>query len=411
MGTLALYPQLPPHTFAPFYVMDRRLLILFVTIFIDLMGFGIFIPVIPIYARELHATDALVGDLGAVFSLAMFIFTPVWGSLSDRYGRKPVILAAVALSALSYVLFAHATTLFLLVFSRVLTGIGSGNITAAQAYITDITPPEGRAKAMGLIGAAFGLGFIFGPPMGSFIFARFGVEWVGYAAALFCLLNLVAVWAYLPESLQVKDAARKVSVKPITGTIRALRDGRFRDLYLISFIFISAFSMMQMTVALLWIDDYGLNKEQIGWMFAAVGLASAIVQGGLIGWLQRTFGERNLMVYGCLSMAIGIGMIPFIPVPYFLPLSIVSILLLSVGNGCLNPTILSLLSRSATQREQGEVLGTNQSFGSLARIAGPALGGRLYGAAHALPYVTAGAIMLGTLYYIRAFQRRKSTGA
>ncbi|MBS1940958.1 MAG: MFS transporter, partial [Bacteroidetes bacterium] len=260
--------------------MDRRLLILFLTIFIDLMGFGVFIPVIPIYARDLHASDALVGDLGAVFSLAMFICTPVWGSLSDRYGRKPVIMAAIGLSALSYVLFAHATTLFLLVLSRVLTGIGSGNITAAQAYITDITPPQGRAKAMGIIGAAFGLGFIFGPPMGSFIFAQFGVEWVGYLAAALCLLNLVAVQAFLPESLTEKDGARKVRVKPFTGAYRALKDLRFRDLYVVSFIFITAFSMMQMTIALLWIDNYGLNEKQIGLMFAAVGVASAIVQGG-----------------------------------------------------------------------------------------------------------------------------------
>ncbi|MBS1547024.1 MAG: MFS transporter [Bacteroidetes bacterium] len=387
--------------------MDRRLLILFLTIFIDLMGFGVFIPVIPIYARDLHASDALVGDLGAVFSLAMFICTPVWGSLSDRYGRKPVIMAAIGLSALSYVLFAHATTLFLLVLSRVLTGIGSGNITAAQAYITDITPPQGRAKAMGIIGAAFGLGFIFGPPMGSFIFAQFGVEWVGYLAAALCLLNLVAVQAFLPESLTEKDGARKVRVKPFTGAYRALKDLRFRDLYVVSFIFITAFSMMQMTIALLWIDNYGLNEKQIGLMFAAVGVASAIVQGGMIGWLQRTFGERKLMVYGSLCMAVGLGMIPFIPLSLFVPLSIVSILLLSLGNGCLNPTILSLLSRNAAQREQGEVLGTNQSFGSLARIAGPAMGGRLYSLGHALPYVSAAAIMLGALYWIRHFQRRQ----
>lgn len=391
--------------------MDRRLLTLFLTIFIDLMGFGIFIPVIPVYARELHASDALVGDLGALFSLMMFIATPVWGSMSDRYGRRPVIMIAIAISAVSYLLFAHAGTLLLLVASRMLTGLGSGNITAAQAYITDITPPEGRAKAMGIIGAAFGLGFIFGPPLGSFIFSHFGVEWVGYMAAGICLLNLWAVWAWLPESITRRDAGRRLRVKPVAGAWRALKDARFRDLYLISFIFITAFSMMQMTVALLWIDDYHLTEKQIGLMFSAVGLASAIVQGGLIGWLQRTFGERRLMVYGSLCMAVGLGMIPFIPMALFVPLSIVSIALLSLGNGCLNPTILSLLSRNAGQHEQGEVLGTNQSFGSLARIAGPAMGGRLYAMGHALPYVTAGAIMLGVLYYVRAFQRAQAARA
>lgn len=385
--------------------MDRRLLILFITIFIDLVGFGIFVPVVPIYARELNASEALVGDTGALFSLMMFIFTPFWGTLSDRFGRRPVILIAVGLSAISYVLFAHATTITLLIISRMLTGVGSGNITAAQAYITDITPPEGRAKALGLIGAAFGLGFIFGPPLGSFIFDRLGVEWVGYVAALMCVANLVAVWLFLPESLQEKVTHRKIRIKPVTSAIKALREPRFRDLFIISFIYITAFSMMQMTIAMLWYDDYGLDKRQIGYMFAIVGLGSAIVQGTMVGWLQRTFGERNLMIYGALMVAVGLGMIAFIPKELFLPLSILSIALLSLGNGSLSPTLLSQLSRNAEQQEQGEVLGMNQSFGSLARIAGPALGGRLYEMGHGLPYIASGLVMLGGLYYVHGYLR------
>ncbi len=381
--------------------MDRRLVILFVTIFIDLIGFGIFVPVVPIYARELDASEALVGDTGALFSLMMFIFTPFWGALSDRYGRRPVILIAVALSAISYVLFAHATNIVLLVISRMLTGVGSGNITAAQAYITDITPPEQRARSLGLIGAAFGLGFIFGPPLGSLIFGRLGVQWVGYVAALLCLLNLAAVWLFLPESLQEKVAHRKLHIKPVSGAIRALAEPRFRDLYIIGFIYVTAFSMMQMTIAMLWYDDYGLDKTRIGYMFAIVGLGSAIVQGTMVGWLQRTFGERNLLVHGALMVAVGLGMIAFIPRDLFMPLSILSIALLSLGNGCLSPTLLAQLSRSAKQEEQGEVLGINQSFGSLARIVGPAMGGRLYEVMHGLPYIIAGFIMLLGLFYVR----------
>ncbi|HRH69665.1 MAG TPA: MFS transporter [Flavobacteriales bacterium] len=384
--------------------MDRRLVILFITIFIDLMGFGIFVPVVPIYARELDASEALVGDTGALFSLMMFIFTPFWGTLSDRFGRRPVIMIALAISAVSYVLFAHATTLVVLIISRMLTGAGSGNITAAQAYITDITPPENRAKALGLIGAAFGLGFIFGPPLGSLVFDRLGVEWVGYVAAIMCVLNLAAVWSFLPESLQNKVADRKIRIKPIGSAIKALREPRFRDLFIISFIYITAFSMMQMTVAMLWYDDYDLDKRQIGYMFALVGMGSAIVQGTMIGWLQRTFGERNLMIYGAVMVALGLGMIGFIPNTLFLPMSIISIALLSLGNGCLSPTLLSQLSRNAEQHEQGEVLGMNQSFGSLARIVGPALGGRLYELGHGLPYLTAGLVMLGALYCVHRYQ-------
>lgn len=383
--------------------MDRRLIILFITIFIDLMGFGIFVPVVPIYARELNASESLVGDTGALFSLMMFIFTPFWGTLSDRFGRRPVILIALAISAVSYVMFAHATTLAVLIISRMLTGVGSGNITAAQAYITDITPPEGRAKALGLIGAAFGLGFIFGPPLGSFVFDKLGVEWVGYVAAILCVLNMVAVWAFLPESLKEKVTHRKIRIKPVSSAINALRQPRFRDLFIISFIYITAFSMMQMTIAMYWYDDYGLDKTQIGNMFAIVGLGSAIVQGTMVGWLQRTFGEKNLMIYGALMVAMGLGMIAFIPVDLFLPLSILSIALLSLGNGSLSPTLLSQLSRNAEQSEQGEVLGMNQSFGSLARIAGPAMGGRLYELDHGLPYMVSGLIMLGGLYYVYGY--------
>jgi predicted MFS family arabinose efflux permease len=254
---------------------------------------------------------------------------------------------------------------------------------------------------LGLIGAAFGLGFIFGPPLGSLIFDRLGVEWVGYTAALLCLLNLVAVWLFLPESLKEKVGHRKLHIKPVRGAIRALAEPRFRDLYIISFIYVTAFSMMQMTIAMFWYDDYGLDKTRIGYMFATVGLGSAIVQGAMVGWLQRTFGERNLMVYGALMVAVGLGMIAFIPRDLFLPLSILSIALLSLGNGCLSPTLLAQLSRSARQEEQGEVLGVNQSFGSLARIAGPAMGGRLYELMHGLPYITAGVIMLVGLYYVR----------
>ncbi|MBL7951079.1 MAG: MFS transporter [Flavobacteriales bacterium] len=385
--------------------MDRRLTILFITIFIDLMGFGIFVPVVPIYARELNASEALVGDTGALFSLMMFIFTPFWGTLSDRFGRRPVILMALAISTVSYIMFAHAGTLLVLILSRMLTGVGSGNITAAQAYITDITPPENRAKSMGLIGAAFGLGFIFGPPLGSFVFDKLGIVWVGYVAAIMCTLNMVAVWLFLPESLKDKVTDRKIRIKPVTSAIKALREPRFRDLFIISFIYITAFSMMQMTIAMFWYDDYALDKTQIGNMFAIVGLGSAIVQGTMIGWLQRRFGERNLMIYGSLMVAFGLGMIAFIPASLFMPLSILSIALLSLGNGCLSPTLLSQLSRNAEQHEQGEVLGMNQSFGSLARIAGPALGGRLYEVWHGLPYVTSGFIMLAALAYVIHYLR------
>ena len=385
--------------------MRSRLAILFLTVFIDLLGFGLVIPILPTYAVQLGASAFEVGLVMAVYALMNFIFSPFWGSLSDRMGRRPVIAFTVFITALAFLLLAHASTLWLLFAARMLAGIGSANIAASQAYITDVTPADGRAKALGLIGAAFGIGFIFGPPVGGFIKEHFGMAAVGYSAMGLSLFNLLLVLVYLPESLKEKDTTNKLEIKPVTQSIRALRNERFRDLFLTSFIYITAFSMMQITVALLWAEHYGLSEAQVGYMFAAIGFASAIVQGTLVGWLARTFGEARLMVYGCVLMGLGLLSIPFVPGAYFVPLAFVPIALLAFANGCLMPSITSLLSRNATDKEQGQVLGMNQSFGSLARIAGPTMGGMLYGWHYTGPYVGGAVLMGGALVFVLGYQR------
>lgn len=385
--------------------MDRKLAILFLTVFMDLLGFGLVIPILPIYSVELGASAFEVGMIMAVYALMNFVFSPFWGSLSDRHGRRPVIAGTVFITAMGFLLLANAHTLLLLVLARMLAGIGSANIATSQAYITDVTEPQNRAKALGMIGAAFGLGFIFGPPVGGYIKAHFGMDAVGYVAMCLSLINLILILLFLPESLDEKDAGNKIQVKPITNSIMALRNERFRDLFVTSFIYITAFSMMQITVALLWEQHYGLNEEHIGYMFAFIGLASAIVQGGLIGWLTRTYGEEKLMVYGCILLGIGLLMIPFVPVAYFVPLGFVPVLFLSLANGCMMPSISSLLSRNAEKKEQGQVLGMNQSFGSLARVIGPTVGGFLYGWHYTSPYVGGAIMMVGALLFVLAFQR------
>jgi predicted MFS family arabinose efflux permease len=218
-------------------------------------------------------------------------------------------------------------------------------------------------------------------------------------------LNLMLVWLFLPESLREKDATNKLEIKPVTQALRALRNMRFRDLFLTSFIYITAFSMMQITVALLWEQHYGLSEAHIGYMFAYVGLASALVQGTLVGWLARTFGEQRLMVYGCVLMGTGLLSIPFVPSDLFVPVAFVPLTLLALANGCLMPSITSLLSRSATEKEQGQVLGMNQSFGSLARIAGPTIGGMLYGWHYTSPYIGGAMLMGGALVFVLGYQR------
>ncbi|MCB0757681.1 MAG: MFS transporter [Flavobacteriales bacterium] len=385
--------------------MDRKLYILYLTVFIDLLGFGLVIPILPIYATELGASSFVVGLIMAVYALMNFAFSPFWGSLSDKHGRRPVIAGTVFITAMAFLLLANARTIVVLLLARAMAGIGSANIATSQAYITDVTPRELRAKALGMIGAAFGLGFIFGPPVGGFLKQHYGMDAVGYAAMSLSLINLLLVLLFLPESHHERDSTHKVQMKPVTLAIKALGNARFRDLVLTSFIYITAFSMMTITVALLWEQRYGLDEAHIGYMFAFIGFSSAIVQGGLVGVLARKFGEAKLMVYGCILVGLGLLGTPLVPVGHFFPWALIPMVLLAGANGCMMPSISSLLSSLADGKEQGQVLGMNQSFGSLARIAGPLLGGALYGLHFTAPYIGGAILMVGALLLVLAFQR------
>lgn len=381
------------------------ILVLFVTIFIDLLGFGLVIPILPIFSRQIGASDTEIGLIAAVYSLMNFIFAPFWGTLSDRIGRRPVILVSILVTAASYIIFAYSTTLFILFAARILGGIGSANLSAAQAYISDITPPEGRAKAMGLIGAAFGLGFIFGPPLGGYlksISSEGSVDMVGYVSAAFCIINFIMAYFLLPESIKQKKLDAPFNFKPITSLVKQLQVPQIRELFLFNFVFITAFSMMQITVALLWEEHNGLNEKQIGYMFAFIGLASAIVQGTMVGRLVKWFGEHKLLFIGSILMAIGLVMIPFISNDYFFPFAFISIIFIALANGCLMPSITSLISQYTSEEKQGHTLGLNQSFGSIARVVGPTLGGFLYGISYFHPYVAGGIFMIGCIgfYYM-----------
>lgn len=407
--------------------MDRRLLTLWLTIFIDLLGFTLFIPVMPYFGERVGASEFQVILSAAVFSLLVFLCSPIWGSISDRYGRRPVIMASVVISALSYIAFAHASSVLLLFISRILTGIGSGNIAAAQAYVSDMTEPKDRAKRIGLIvGASFGIAFAFGPLMGGYIYHHWGgILSVGYFAVALCVINLFAVVFALPESLKERDHARTINFKPIASTFASLKDLRFRDIFIIGFVYITAFSMMNVSIAFFWQQRYSLDVDQVGFMFSIVGVLSAISQGGLVSVFQRLWGERRMMIYGAVLVGIGLAAIPFVPlglrasVPMgadgqplhqdldvlFVLFSMVPMVLLSVGNACLNPSLVSILSRQAGPHEQGEVMGQNMGFGSLGRVVGPLLSSLLYPLGKSLPFLAAGAIMLGTLALVFHYLR------
>jgi MFS transporter, DHA1 family, tetracycline resistance protein len=407
--------------------MDRRLLTLWFTVFIDLLGFTLFIPVMPYFGERVGASEFTVMMSMAVFSALVFLCSPVWGSVSDRYGRRPVILASVVLSAISYVIFAYADSVLWLFVSRILTGIGSGNIAAAQAYVSDITEPKDRAKRIGLIvGASFGIAFAFGPFIGGHIYHHHGgILTVGWFATALCGLNLMGVLFALPESLKARDTGRRINFKPIASTFASLKDLRFRDIFIIGFVYITAFSMMNVSISFLWKQRYHLDVDQVGAMFAIVGVLSAIAQGGMVGLFQRLWGEKKMMVRGCLFVGIGLVLIPFVPlgaraaVPLgmdgeplhqdldlaFVIASMVPMILLSVGNACLNPSLVAILSRRASPKEQGEVMGQNMGFGSLGRVVGPGFSSLLYPVGMALPFWVGGAIMLGTLWLVFNYLR------
>ncbi len=382
--------------------MSRKspLFVLFITIFIDLLGFGIIIPVLPNFAKGLGASGFTVTAIAGIYSLFQFIFGPFWGTLSDRLGRRPIILVSILVTALSYVLIGFSDSILLLFISRSLSGVGSANISAANAYIADISTPENRTKNMGMIGAAFGLGFIFGPIIGGYLFKDFGMMGVGLFTAGLCVINLIMAWFLLPESLTVfnKDAAFRF--KPITDLSEVLKIDTVKQVFWVSFLFVAAFSMMQITAALLWEDVYGKDEVQRGYVFTFIGVCSTIVQGTLVGPLNKIFGEKKLLIGGLSLLSFGIFFIPFVPNYLFFPLEYGCMLLIALANGGISPSILSLVSSSAPKNSQGKVLGLLQSFSALARFVGPPIGGFLYDINFHLPYITGAIIAIFSLILV-----------
>jgi multidrug resistance protein len=319
-----------------------------------------------------------------------FVFAPVLGTLSDRVGRRPVLLITIVIAMVGHLLFSFSSSLLLLFIARMIAGIGSANISVANAYISDVTPPEGRAKAMGLIGAAFGLGFVFGPPVGGYIYEHLSFEYIGYLTAALCLVNFVLAWVYLPESIKERNTENKFNFKNIVGgLIEAGINPKVNKFFVLFFIVIIAFSMMQSTVTLLFADRYGLNAAEGSYMFAYVGFLMAIVQAGFIGFFSRRLGESKLLLIGSIVMGIGLTLIPFGP----FWLQFIYFALIAVSNGMIGPAINSLISKNADPTKLGQIMGANQSFGSLSRGIGPVIAGMLYDVNYTLPYLAAGLIM------------------
>jgi DHA1 family tetracycline resistance protein-like MFS transporter len=376
----------------------RASLTVFVTILLDLIGFGMLLPLLPFYAQKLHASPAEVGLLFSSYSLAQLLFSPLLGWLSDRVGRRPVMLASVFGSAAAHLLFAQAGSFALLVVARSLAGVAASNYSIAQAYMADVSPAEGRAKAMGLVGAAFGIGFVLGPALGSILsLTPYGPRAVPLTAAALSGINFLFALLWLPESLPREVRERRQAQPWIDPAAfgRTWRNAPLRGLMVLFFLVMFCFSLFEATLALYCQHRLHFDEHRTSLLFVFVGVVLVVVQGGLLGRLIRRFGERRLILGGIALMALGLAALPAWP---SLGLLLASLLLLAVGSGVHNPSTLGLLSQITDPESQGSTIGLSRSFGALARTLGPVTGTWIFGTAGpAWPFWTAGALMLVAL--------------
>jgi DHA1 family tetracycline resistance protein-like MFS transporter len=365
------------------------LLVIFVTVFIDLVGFGIVIPVLPFYVEgtKFNASPRMVGLLFASYSVMQLVFTPVLGRLSDKYGRRPILFLSLLGTSLGFFILGFATTLWMLFVGRIIDGVTGGNISTAQAYIADVTTEENRAKGMGLIGAAFGLGFVFGPAIGG-VLSRwdvnvFGLHIPGISvplvfAGLMALANATLLYFVLPETVTKDHPARaSAATARWSQLFKALHSSRLAFLLAIYFLFVVAFSIMTSSFGLFTLFRFGFDARDTGWIFAYVGVIGAIVQGGLIRRFVKMFGEPALVVAGALLFAASLFVIPLTGPQTGLVLLLVVGAAFAFGNGLATPSLTALASKSAGAGEQGGVLGVTQSVASLARTVGPLISSAL----------------------------------
>jgi len=349
------------------------LFVLFLTVFIDLVGFGIIIPVLPLYAEQFRASPVAIGWLTGIYSGMQIIFTPILGKLSDRFGRRPVLMVSIAGTAIGFILMGMATALPLLFVARILAGITGGNISIPQAYIADVTAPEQRSRAMGMIGAAFGLGFTFGPLIGG-IMSRISYSAPFYFAAGLAVANVLLVYLILPESLSRQHRAAPHEDAPITEVFRHGRGAMFAIVVATYFFLIAGFSIMTTLFALFTEKRFGYDARANGYLFGFIGILTVIVQGGLIGRLVKMFGEVILTRVGMLLTAASLALLPL---STNLTLLLLACAGLSFGSGFASPPLSGLASQLIDRSWQGRALGVMQSAGSTGRLLGPLLGGWL----------------------------------
>ena len=386
-------------------------LFIFLTVFIYLLGFGIIIPITPILSREFGATAMEAGLLMSSYSLMQFLFSPFWGRLSDRLGRRPILLFCILGEGFSYILFAYARNMETLFIARILAGFFGASISTASAYISDITPKNERSKGMALIGVAFGLGFVFGPALGGllslwgkhispepFFDSTFVALWVSGI----CFANFIFGWKFLTESLKDKAPPReKISrIKMIFDKLSAVTIGPLMVVY-----FLTSLAMSSMEATLIWFmgEKFHWGLQEVSFGFAYIGVMLVLTQGFIVRRMIPKVGERQTLLVGLVLFFIGMTGIAFAP---SIAMMGVTMTFLAVGNGLMNPSTLGSISLIGRSDEQGVILGITQSLSSLGRILGPALGGLIYSSvAISAPFIFSGGMaLLGAFIVIKIYK-------
>lgn len=378
---------------------NKRLIPIFVVIFVDLLGFSIILPLLPYFAGHVDASPQMIGFLVATYSICQFISAPILGGLSDRFGRRPVLLFSQLGSFTGFLLLGSAFflphTIVWLFVARAIDGCSGGNLTIAQAYISDVTEPDERTKSYAMIGVAFGLGFLVGPAFGGFL-SRFGYAIPAYAAACFSLSSIVATILLLPETEHQPDENRRLGLSAYTRVFEYFSLPELRTLLLVFFFFALPFSLYVTMFALFADVQLKLTAEQAGYFLAFVGLLGIIWQGGVVAPVAKRIGERRALQIGLLLCAI--GQFSIVGVDVWWKLFHVS-LFLSLGTALTRPAITSLITKVAPQNRRGGVLGVMSSIESLSRIIAPPLGGWIIGGMHPtwLGYVGGALATLGVM--------------
>jgi multidrug resistance protein len=390
-----------------------RLTALIITAFVDMVGLLMILPLMPYYARSLGASALMVAMLMSSFTAAQLLSAPFWGRVSDRYGRRPALLIGLGAAAIAYVVFAYATTIWLLLLSRVVQGAGGGTTGVVQAYVADAVEPEERAKALGWISAATNVGVALGPPVGSFALKLLNVHGPGLIAAALCLFNIAFAWRYLSESrdmVEAKHVERKrgASFAAVKHVFTHSKEAAPRLIWVYA-IGIGAFQGITAILALFLDDKFGITADHIWVIFTFMGTISVITRAGILGKAVDRWGEVKLSHIGLMMLALGLAAFPFMPTYVTLYLAVT---LIPLGTAFTFPCVTSLLSRVISRNERGLYMGVQQTFGGLARVLVPLFAGYTYDHfGHSIPFwVSSGLVVIGLFVGMGIDDPRKPRG-